>query len=193
MLADLLSFLSAFSFYSISMDCNVSYTWRLAAGEQLHVNPLLPGAVIAISPAAGLTLTPFVCNDGSIVESTAPAPDEKGAVTVPAARLEIAANKEATFTISVNFPGLPVEKRVPVAAAQLAGRAGEAKPEPPAPERAWGHWAVLAASCVIAVGLVIAIVVGTRNQGHAPNEVFDITDDGSMGECIPPVIPQRAA
>lgn len=189
MLLDLLNMLSAFSLYSLSTDCPVSYSWKLRAGEQLHVVALRPGAVFSVSPSADLTIASFTFGPNGFTQGPAPTVDTQGVANVTADRLEITAKQEVSFTINVSFPHEKPAVIPEKDGQSLLNLAAPAAPPHHEPKNAreWGTVATLSLTGVAAVALAILLVSARRRLG--PNEHFELTDE-AMSDFVPPVIPQ---
>lgn len=110
MFGPLFNLLNAWSFFSISMDCNTTYQWKLSKGEVLNVNPLRTGAIVSTSISTGFTYKIYKVTEQGVIEEENPSIRKLGtgykAVNFGGFRgkLEIAATEDIDFYIHVRFP-----------------------------------------------------------------------------------------
>lgn len=109
MFGPLLNLLNSWSFFSISMDCNTTYHWKLAKGEMLNVSPLRNSAIVSTSISTGFTYQVYKLTETGLVEET-PSLRKLGtgykSVNFGGFRgkVEITATEDIDFYVHVRFP-----------------------------------------------------------------------------------------
>jgi hypothetical protein len=203
----LLTFLSStHSQYSISVNFNVSYEWKLYRGEVLEISPSSPGAYVVCSKYDGLSLKVGL---GDKEESTINDLHTLVGVHFGSLKgyLQITATKDTTFLVHVWFLSYSHEQpiriiRIPNDSQSEASnekaipKVNEAPQTLVDSEQSAAGWAPLVISIALAICILIAIIRGVRRANHQNYEELDISEDDDLDGYIPavtPILPPKPA